>query len=141
MSASEERCPDCLLPFAADSSALTEPDTCACAVHPLPIKPFLDRLWSKAGVIIIDTHPGPRIDVAGNAGSLSVAERTRETVFTVRVRHPSDDDPTWTALVDGPDGAFDVGVAGNPDEALSQVIDTIALHDFGSDGDDDRYRP
>lgn len=135
MSASEERCPDCGLRLWRDGD---EPgaNTCTCLSQ---VEAAVTVAALSAGVVYL--HGDVELPAVYVTRSLSVAERTKETVFTVRMRHPSDDDPTWTALVDGPDGAFDVGVAGNPDEALSQVIDTIALHDFGSDGDDDRYRP
>jgi hypothetical protein len=69
----------------------------------------------------------------------SVVELDREIVFTIRMRRPAQGDRLWTVFVDGPDCAFDVGVAESPDEALLQVIDTIALHDYEVDdgGDDD----
>jgi hypothetical protein len=62
----------------------------------------------------------------------SVTE-AKETVFTLRMRHPSMGDPDWTAYVEGPNGSFDVGIASHPDEALLQVIDTIALHRYSED--------
>lgn len=136
MSASEERCPDCGLRLWRDGEEAAEV-ACKCR----PSEPALLVGLGGIGKVMYFTTTHPSADHSMHGGGVSLGERTKETVFTVRMRHPSDDDPTWTALVDGPDGAFDVGVAGNPDEALSQVIDTIALHDFGSDGDDDRYRP
>lgn len=75
-----------------------------------------------------------RAPAAGLLGSATEVER--ETVFTIRMRHPSPDDPVWRAYVEGPNSTFDVGIGSEPDEALEQVVDTIAFHRYSQDDDD-----
>lgn len=101
----------------------------------------------KLGVIYLSTpaEVAQRFAVSQNAfkralksivvvGGAQVAERPPTTDFSIHMRHPSENDAYWTATLEGPNGVFDLGVAESPDEALLQIVDSIALYDY-----DDRY--
>lgn len=134
MSDSSYPCPECGVQLGNDPSS-DDPRVCrSCSVENRGL--VGPNVYYAGGSHYILNFPMPESPVLRYAvavGSVAELETEIETEFSIRMRRPSDGEKLWTVVVEGPNNTFDVGMAENPDEALLQVIDTVALYDFDSD--------